>query len=106
MTEFVTLYVTAANREEARAIAHTLLQERLIACANIVEGAMSLYRWNGELQEEHEAVLLAKTSATKAERAMARVKQLHSYYCPCVTAWPIVAIDADYAAWLREQLAD
>lgn len=44
MTEFVTLYVTAANREEARAIAHTLLQERLIACANIVEGAMSLYR--------------------------------------------------------------
>lgn len=96
----VSLYVTCANRQEARSIAHSLVAEKLIACANIVEGVTALYHWMGELQEDHEVALLAKTSKAHVETVIERIKALHSYETPCIVAWPIVYGDRDYLDWI------
>ena len=54
------LYVTAANREEARRIGEILVQQKLCACVNILDGMESMYWWDGEVQSDTECVLLIK----------------------------------------------
>lgn len=103
--DFNLVYITAASAQEARAIGRTLVEERLAACANVIDAMVSYYWWEGKLQEDSEAVLIAKTRATLVEALIARVKALHSYDCPCVVAVPIVAGNPDYLDWLGRETA-
>lgn len=100
MIRAAVVYITAANRNEALAIGRTLVAERLVACANVLDGMTSVYRWEGELSEDREAVLIAKTRQELADRVVTRVRELHSYKCPCVVSWPITAGNPDYLAWI------
>ena len=93
-------YVTAGSREEALAIGRTVVDERLAACANVLDGMTSLYWWQGVLEQASEAVLILKTRAELVERLTMRVRELHSYDCPCVVALPIAAGNPDYLAWI------
>jgi periplasmic divalent cation tolerance protein len=93
-------YVTAPSRDDALRIGRTLVAERLAACANVLDGMTSVYQWQGAVEEASEAVLILKTRVELVERMTARVKQLHSYQCPCVVAWPIAAGNADYLQWI------
>ena len=95
--------VTTKDREQAVAIGRTLVQERLAACVNVVDGASSIYEWNGQLCEEREAVLLAKTRHELVETVIQRVKQLHTYDCPCIVSWDIAQGSASYVKWVDEQ---
>ena len=97
------LYITAATLDEARRIGEALVAERLAACANILSGAHSIYRWQGEIVRDSEVVIVAKTRAALVDAAIARVKALHSYQVPCVVALPILAGNADYLRWLEEE---
>jgi periplasmic divalent cation tolerance protein len=97
------VYVTTANREEARAIGQVLVEERLVACVNIIDGMSSIYRWQGEVQEDSETVLIAKTGAARMPRLVARIKALHSYEVPCVVAVPITEGNPDYLAWVQDE---
>ena len=99
----VLLYVTAANNDEARLIASTLVSERLVACANILGGVQSLYWWDGAVQTDTEVVLVMKGPADRVDTITDRIKALHSYDCPCVVALPIVGGNGDYLAWLASQ---
>jgi periplasmic divalent cation tolerance protein len=83
----VMLYVTARDRDEAMAIAGTLVEERLIACGNVLGGMESIYWWNGKLERSHEAVLIAKTDRRNVDLVTARIIELHSYETPCVVAY-------------------
>lgn len=94
------VYVTAQDREQALRIGRKLVEERLVACANLFEGVASLYWWNDAVQEEHETVLIAKTRTENLDAVIARVKELHSYECPCVVSWPIGPGNADYLEWI------
>lgn len=105
MTEFVTLYVTAEDEEEAAALAGPLVSERLVACANVIPRIRSIYRWKGEVEDDGEAAMLLKTRADLAEAAIARINELHPYETPCVTVWPIEGGNADYLQWVRDQTA-
>lgn len=96
----VLVYVTAASVQEAEHIAEELVRERLAACANIIPGMTSIYHWKGELQRDQEVVVMLKSRAARVEQISERVKQLHSYDCPCVIALPIVDGAAAYLAWL------
>ncbi len=106
MSGIVTLYVTVADMDQARALARTLIAEQLIACANILPAGRSLYRWNGEIAEEAESFLLMKTRATLAEAAVARLSELHEYDVPCIAVWPWVDGDKRYMAWVRSVTRD
>lgn len=99
-TEFVTLFVTCGTTEEARHIGKMLVHENLAACANVLGAASSIYQWEGRVMEESEVLLFLKTAKPLMEKATARVKEMHSYDTPCITAWPIVGGDEDYLNWL------
>jgi periplasmic divalent cation tolerance protein len=93
-------YVTAGSREEAHAIGRTVVEERLAACANVLDGMTSIYWWQGALEQAGEAVLILKTRAELVERLTARIKELHSYACPCVIALPVAAGNPAYLDWI------
>jgi periplasmic divalent cation tolerance protein len=103
MSEAFFVYVTAGSVAEAERIGRALVEERLAACANILPGMRSIYRWQGKVEEASEAVLVLKTARTTLAALTARVKDLHSYELPCVVALPIEAGNADYLAWIESQ---
>ena len=96
-------YVTAGSRDEALSIGRAVVQERLAACANVLDGMTSIYWWQGALEQAGEAALILKTRAELVERLTARIKELHSYECPCVVALPIVAGNPAYLAWIAAE---
>ena len=97
------IYVTAKDRSEAVHIGRSLVGERLVACANIIDGIASLYWWQDQVQEETEAVLIAKTREDLVSAVIDRVKEIHSYECPCVVAWPITAGSREYLDWIQAE---
>ena len=97
------LYVTASNPEEAKKIGEALVQERLVACANILGPVSSIYWWQGQVQRESEAVLIAKTRTELVERVIARVKALHSYTVPCVVSLAIERGNPDFLDWITAE---
>lgn len=94
------VYVTAADLDEAKQIGRQLVEEQLAACANILPGATSIFRWQGKLEEASEAVLILKTTEQKLETLIARAKALHSYDCPCIEALPVVDGNRDFLEWV------
>jgi periplasmic divalent cation tolerance protein len=106
MMEIAFVYVTTEDQEEAARIAHALLDERLIACGNILPRMTSVYRWEGAVQEDAEAVLLLKTRPELVERVAARVEELHSYDCPCVVTWNAAPGNPAYVEWVHEETSD
>ena len=96
-------YVTAGSRDEALSIGRTVVEERLAACANVLDGMTSVYSWKDELREDSEAVLIVKTRESLVDRLVDRVKSLHSYECPCVVSFPIQAGNPDYLEWIEKQ---
>ncbi len=97
------VYITAGSAAEAKRLARTLVAERLVACANVIEGVTSVYWWEGEVQEGAEASLIAKTRSDRVDAVIARVKELHDYSCPCVVALPILAGNPDFLAWIATE---
>jgi periplasmic divalent cation tolerance protein len=97
------VYVTAGSREEALLIARGLVEARLVACANVLDGATSLYWWEGEVQEELEAVMIAKTRSELVDAVIAKVRELHSYTCPCIVAMPIAAGNPAFLKWVEAE---
>jgi periplasmic divalent cation tolerance protein len=93
-------YVTAGSRAEALTIGRMVVEERLAASANVLDGVTSIYWWQGALEQAGEAVLILKTRTALVERLTARIRELHSYECPCVVVLPIVAGNPEYLDWL------
>ncbi len=96
------VYITVRSPEEAKKIAVDLVETQLAACANIIPGMQSVYRWKGEIAQDTETVLILKTSSPSLKALTARVKELHSYECPCVAVWSIENGYEPYLDWIRE----
>jgi periplasmic divalent cation tolerance protein len=99
------IYVTAPSREEAEQIAGTVVGERLAACANIIDGVSSIFRWKEKICRETEAVLILKTAESRTEELVARIKKLHSYECPCITVLPIEGGNPAFLQWIKQETA-
>ena len=99
------LYVTAENREEATAVGRTLVQERVVACANVIDGMTSIYFWKDQVEETDEAVLLLKTRQELVDRVIARVNELHSYDVPCVLSWTVEQGSPEFLQWVESETA-
>ena len=95
-------YITAPTHSEAKELVMMLLEEELIACANIVEGAESYFNWEGELQKARESLIILKTRAKNEEKIIKLVQKYHSYECPCVVFVPLIAGNPDYLKWVDE----
>lgn len=98
------IYITAGTPEEARKLAEMLVEERLAACVNILDGATSVYRWNGAIEADSETILIAKTTQSKRVPAMKRVKEVHSYDTPCIVSYDVADGDKDYLDWIGSEV--
>ena len=94
--EAILTYITTKDKQQARLIGKTLVEERLAACVNIIDGMQSIYWWEGAISEDNEAILIAKTRNSLLEKLTDRVKSLHTYTCPCIIAIPISGGNRDY----------
>lgn len=97
------VYVTAGDTDEARRIGRAAVEARLAACANVLAGMRSIYWWEGKLTESEEAVLVLKTTEDRLEALIARVKDLHSYDCPCIEALPVTAGYQPFLDWVAQE---
>lgn len=102
MSGIVSVYVIFANQDEAHRIGRTLVGERLAACVNILGPCVSVYRWEGEIEDAEEVAAIFKTSAAQAALLMQRIGELHSYDVPAAVAWPIADTSESYCQWVLE----
>ena len=99
------VYATAADAAEAGRIGRAVVAERLAACANVLPGMRSIYWWQGKVQETEEAVLIMKTTADRVGELIALAKEMHTYECPCIEAWPITDGHRPFLDWIATEVA-
>lgn len=94
--------VTCPSQKVGEKLAHALVQERLAACVNVIPGLTSIYRWEGKIHRDAEALLVVKTRWTRLAALTRRVQVLHPYSVPEVIALPLVGGFAPYLSWVRD----
>jgi periplasmic divalent cation tolerance protein len=103
-TEYIIIFVTTANKAEAEKISQALLNERLIACANIINPVTSFFFWSGKIDRAEECLMVMKSRRDLFLELAERLKGLHSYEVPEVLAIPIVEGSKAYLGWMAEVL--
>ncbi len=95
-------YITTKDEKEALRIGRELVEKQLAACINVIPAMKSIYRWEGKLVEDQEAILIAKTHYSKMPELTEFVKDLHSYDCPCVVSFTLSEDEgnSEYLNWL------
>ncbi len=104
--QILVVLVTAPDTDTAVQLGRALVEDRLAACANILPGVRSIYRWDDAVQDDAEVLLVIKTTAAAQSQLTARVLELHPYDTPEVIALPIVAGADTYLSWLRSQVGE
>jgi periplasmic divalent cation tolerance protein len=97
------VYVTTENSEEAARIGRVLVTERLAASVNILGEARSIYRWENEIYDKKETLLIAKTITLRVGELIDRIRSLHSYQCPCIVAWRLDEVNEAYLNWIGQE---
>jgi periplasmic divalent cation tolerance protein len=97
----VVVLVTAPSAEVAERIGRALVEERLAACANVVAGVTSIFRWKGAIEQESEVLVILKTTAAGVEPLRRRVVELHPYEVPEVVALAVESGHGPYLDWVR-----
>lgn len=105
MPDHVQVQTTAGSREEAAAIADALLRARAAACVQLAGPVHSRYWWKGELETAEEWLLLVKTTAAQADRAVAEIARAHTYETPEILVTPVVGGSERYLAWIDAEVA-
>ena len=101
---YIIVLVTTANKVEAEKIAETLLKEKLIACANIINPVTSFFHWSGKVERAEECLVVMKSRLDLFAELADRLKGLHSYEVPEILALPIVEGSKAYLDWMGEVL--
>ncbi len=93
---------TTSSWEEAQQLARTVVDERLAACATCLPGALSIYRWHGEVESAQETLILIKTLAELLPNLESRIQSLHGYQTPEFLVLQIEAGSTGYLEWMVE----
>ncbi|AWR85601.1 divalent-cation tolerance protein CutA [Meiothermus taiwanensis] len=99
---YLTVFCTVPDLETARRIARTLVHEELAACVNLLPGLTSVYRWQGQVEESSELLLIIKTRQERYPALEARIKALHPYQVPEIIALAIEQGSMSYLDWISE----
>jgi periplasmic divalent cation tolerance protein len=105
-TTYITILITSSSEEEAGKIGKTLVEEKLVACANIIPKIRSIFSWKGEICDENEVLMILKSKESLFQQIEDRVKTLHSYEVPEIIALPIHLGSEDYLNWIDEVTND
>jgi periplasmic divalent cation tolerance protein len=102
----ILVYMTAPDADTAHRIGRAIVERRLAACVNIIPGMQSLYWWDGKIQDEHEVVLLAKTTAMSFAALKECIVDLHPYEVPCIVSVALQNGHGPFLDWIRAQVLD
>jgi periplasmic divalent cation tolerance protein len=104
MTDKRLVLTTCASLDEARSIAHALVERQLAACVNIAPQIESVYRWQGEIETATECLLVIKTTTEVFDRVREALSELHSYELPECIEIGIEDGSAAYLQWIGESV--
>ncbi len=99
----ILFYVTCKDKDEAKSIAKKLLEEKLIACANIFPEIDSFFWWQQKIDSAKEVPMILKTKKTLSKEVITKIKELHSYECPCIVEIPITGGYKEFLKWICEE---
>ena len=102
-TDAIVVMTTLASADDAVRLVQTLLERRLIACGSVLPGARSLYRWQGKIADEQEAVVLLKTRSARLETLKLAFEELHPYKVPELLAVPVSGGLERYLGWINDE---
>lgn len=103
--KYIVVLVTAPSKKEANTLAECLVNERVAACINIINGIDSIFRWKGKLEKSRESILIIKTRERLFPRIEQVVKRCSSYELPEVLALPVEVGKTDYLRWIKSTTA-
>ncbi len=103
MPDYTVIFITTSSLDEAEKIGRALVEEKLVACANIISPIRSIYRWQGKICDDKEALIILKTKKKLFKQIENRVKALHSYEVPEVISMPIIEGSNKYLSWLESE---
>jgi periplasmic divalent cation tolerance protein len=101
---FCAVFTTTSSIDEAKTIAHNLVESKLAACVNIIPGVVSVYEWQDKINEEEECILFIKTQENLFERLKERILNIHSYELPEIIMLPIKDGHKQYLDWIEKTL--
>jgi periplasmic divalent cation tolerance protein len=104
-TGMVAIYTTFSTESDARKIGSELVEEKLAACVNIFPGMLSIYRWQGAVEQGTEAAMLVKTRKDLAEQVLAALAARHPYSVPALMVFEPQQVAASYLEWLCSETA-
>tara|TARA_B100001250_G_C19564166_1_gene684712 strand:- start:18 stop:362 length:345 start_codon:yes stop_codon:yes gene_type:complete len=96
-------YMTVGSLEDAKKIGKTLVEQNLVACVNLLEKMISIYKWEEKLEEDHEVVIIAKTRKNLMPKLIETVNSLHSYDCACILELPIQGGNPEFLNWIKAE---
>lgn len=105
-TEYSVVLLTAPSLEVGEEIGTQLVEQKLAACANILPDVVSIFSWQGEIQNDSEVMLVIKTRGELFEQLAAAVEALHPYETPEIIALPILAGSQRYLEWIEAETSD
>ena len=97
------IYSTIDDIKEAKKIANTLVEDRLVACVNIIPNIYSIYRWKGKIENDEECIIIAKTDDDKVKKAIQKIKSLHTYELPDIVVLPIIGGLKEYLEYITNE---
>ena len=103
--KYIVVFITTGGTEEAQRISRILLEQRKVACVNIIPKVDSLFWWEDKLDSAQENLLIAKTKASLLPEIINLVKKVHSYDVPEIIALPIVGGNQEYLEWIEKSVA-
>jgi len=104
MTDKIVVLTTCDSEKQAEKLAHTLVDQRLAACVNVLPKGRSIYRWEGKIEDSAEWLLLIKSRRDLFAALRAEIQKMHTYELPEVIAIPVVDGSEAYLNWLDDQL--
>ncbi len=103
MSKVSVVLMTAPDETVAATIAGTVVEEKLAACGNLIPRIRSIYRWQGELCDDSEVMVVFKTTDAVFEALKHRLVELHPYECPEIIEIDVKGGNADYLSWVIAQ---
>ncbi|NHJ02123.1 MAG: divalent-cation tolerance protein CutA [Candidatus Heimdallarchaeota archaeon] len=100
---FVAIYSTFESMKEAKSLARYLVEEKLLACANLISNVVSIYSWEGKVEESTEIVLWGKTQDHLIDRIKKIIEERHSYSLPALSVYPITTGSEAYLKWIKSE---
>jgi periplasmic divalent cation tolerance protein len=101
---YIVVFVTTTDTEEAQLISKVLLDQKKVACVNIVPRINSSFWWQDKIDSVQESLLIIKTKASQLTEVVRLVKELHHYEVPEIIAIPIIGGNQDYLEWIGSEI--